>query len=361
MSATLPGRDAAAATDAPAGAGAKPLSPNQRAWARFRRNRLGCVSLWLFAALLAVATFAELVSNDKPFVARVNGAWHFPAISNPPEIRLGGDFYTPTDWKDPFIAGLMTQAGNWSLGAPNPHSANSTDYFAKEAPPSPPTAGNWLGVDDKGRDMLARLLYGFRVSIWFAIALTLVGTSIGIVLGAIMGYFGGRIDLTLQRLIEIWGSVPELYLLIIFASIFQPSLLLLLVLLSLWGWMGLSDYVRAEFLRNRSLEFVKAARALGLSNAQIIRRHVLPNSLTPVITFLPFRMSAAILALTSLDFLGLGVPASVPSLGELLQQGKNNLEAWWIIVPTFVLLTVTMLLLTFIGDALRDAFDTRKS
>jgi microcin C transport system permease protein len=291
----------------------------------------------------------------------VNGAWYFPIVSNPTEIRLGGDFHTPTDWKDPFIKALMDKPGNWSLGAINPHSANSTDYFAQEAPPSPPTAGNWLGVDDKGRDMAARLLYGFRVSIWFAIALTVVGTTIGILMGAVMGYFGGRIDLTMQRLMEIWGSVPELYLLIIFASIFEPSLLLLLVLLSLWGWMGLSDYVRAEFLRNRGLEFVKAARALGLSNAQIIRRHVLPNSLTPVITFLPFRMSAAILALTSLDFLGLGVPATVPSLGELLQQGKNNLEAWWIIFPTFVLLTVTMLLLTFIGDALRDAFDTRKS
>jgi microcin C transport system permease protein len=282
-------------------------------------------------------------------------------VSNPPEIRLGGDFHTPTDWKDPFVGELLTRPGNWSLGAPNPHSANSTDYFSKEAPPAPPTRTNWLGTDDKGRDMAARLLYGFRVSIWFALALTVVGTAMGILMGAVMGYFGGRVDLTLQRLMEIWGSVPELFLLIIFASIFEPSLLLLLILLSLWGWMGLSDYVRAEFLRNRSLEFVKAARALGLSNARIISRHVLPNSLTPVITFLPFRMSAAILALTSLDFLGLGVPATVPSLGELLQQGKNNLEAWWIIFPTFVLLTVTMLLLTFIGDALRDAFDTRKS
>jgi microcin C transport system permease protein len=361
MSAILPDAEVGASPEALASPAAKPLSPNQRAWARFRRNRLGYVSLWLFAALLAVATLAELVSNDKPFLARVNGEWFFPAVKNPAEIKLGGDFHTPTDWKDPFIDELMAKPGNWSMGAINPHSANSTDYFAKEAPPSPPTAENWLGVDDKGRDMLARLLYGFRVSIWFAIALTFVGTSIGIVMGAVMGYFGGRIDLTMQRLMEIWGSVPELYLLIIFASIFQPSLLLLLILLSLWGWLGLSDYVRAEFLRNRSLEFVKAARALGLSNAQIIRRHVLPNSLTPVITFLPFRMSAAILALTSLDFLGLGVPATVPSLGELLQQGKNNLEAWWIIVPTFVLLTVTMLLLTFIGDALRDAFDTRKS
>ncbi|MEO7850993.1 MAG: ABC transporter permease subunit, partial [Rubrivivax sp.] len=215
--------------------------------------------------------------------------------------------------------------------------------------------------DSLGQDMVARLLYGFRVSIWFAFALTLVGTVIGIAAGALQGYFGGKIDLVLQRLIEIWGAVPELYLLIIFASIFEPSLLLLLVLLSLWGWMGLSDYVRAEFLRNRNLEFVKAARALGLSNAQIIWRHVLPNSLTPVITFLPFRMSGAIVALTSLDFLGLGVPATVPSLGDLLRQGKNNLDSWWIIFPTFAVLVVTMLLLTFIGDALRDAFDTRKS
>ena len=339
----------------------RPMSPNARAWARFKRHKIGYRALWIFVAMLLVATLAELVSNDKPFVAQVGGRLVFPIASNPPEKALGGDFTTPTDWKDPFVAQLLAQPGNWALRAPNPHSASSIDYFAKLPSPAAPSARNWLGTDDKGRDMLARLLYGFRVSIWFAIALTAVGTAIGVLMGALMGYFGGRLDLTLQRLIEVWGAVPELYLLIIFASIFEPSLLLLLVLLSLWGWMGLSDYVRAEFLRNRGLEFVKAARALGLSNAQIIRRHVLPNSLTPVITFLPFRMSAAILALTSLDFLGLGVPASVPSLGELLQQGKANLDAWWIILPTFVLLTVTMLLLTFIGDALRDAFDTRKS
>jgi microcin C transport system permease protein len=359
--ATAEDRVPAAADAAATARAARGLSPNQRAWARFRRNRLGYLSLWLFLGLLLLATLAEGVSNDKPFVARIDGQLLFPIVSNPSEIALGGDFATPTDWKDPFITALLAQPGNWTLGAVNPHSAISTDYFSKLPPPSAPTAMNWLGTDDKGRDMLARLLYGFRVSIWFAIALTVTGTCIGIVMGALMGYFGGKIDLTLQRIIEVWGAVPELYLLIIFASIFEPSLLLLLVLLSLWGWMGLSDYVRAEFLRNRSLEFVKAARALGLSDLQIIRRHVLPNSLTPVITFLPFRMSAAILALTSLDFLGLGVPASVPSLGELLQQGKANLDAWWIIVPTFVLLTVTMLLLTFIGDALRDAFDTRKS
>ena len=341
--------------------GERALSPDQRAWARFRRNRIGHASLWVFAVLLVVATFAELVSNDRPFVARIDGHWVFPMFGNPPEKAIGGDFATPTDWKDPFVVTLVERPGNFALRTINPHSATSTDYFSKLVPPSPPDAKNWLGTDGNGRDMVAKLLYGFRISIWFAIALTAVGTAIGIAMGALQGYFGGRIHLTLQRLIEIWGAVPELYLLIIFASIFEPSLLLLLVLLSLWGWMGLADYVRAEFLRNRSLEFVKAARALGLPTRQIIRRHLLPNSMTPVITFLPFRMSAAILALTSLDFLGLGVPPTTPSLGELLQQGKANLDAWWIIVPTFVLLVITMLLLTFIGDALRDAFDTRKS
>jgi microcin C transport system permease protein len=342
-------------------AGSAPMSPNQRAWARFKRNRVGYVSLCIFLVLLVLATLAEVVSNDRPFVAHVNGQTFFPVLNNPSDKALGGDFLTGADWKDPFIKETLAQPGNWKIGTLNPHSANSTNYFAPRPAPSSPDATNWFGTDRFGRDILARLLYGFRVSIWFAIALTFTGVVIGIAMGAIQGYFGGRIDLTLQRLIEIWGAVPELYLLIIIASIFEPSLLLLLVLLSMWGWIGLSDYVRAEFFRNRSLEFVKAARALGLSSGQIIRRHVLPNSLTPVITFLPFRMSGAILALTSLDFLGLGVPSSVPSLGELLKQGKDSLDAWWIIVPTFIVLTGTMLLLTFIGDALRDAFDTRKS
>jgi microcin C transport system permease protein len=350
------------ALDAPAAVPlATPRSPNQRAWARFKRNRLGWWSLWLFGAMLLVSTFAELFSNDRPIVARINGEWLMPMFNNPSEKALGGDFGTPTDWKDPFITELVAKPGNWALTTFNPHSATSTDYFNPVMPPSPPDARNWLGTDTVGRDMTARLLYGFRVSIWFALALTLTGTLIGVAAGALQGYFGGRTDLILQRFVEIWGAVPELYLLIIFASIFEPSLLLLLVLLSLWGWMGLSDYVRAEFLRNRSLDYVKAARALGLGPWQIMVRHVLPNSMTPVITFLPFRMSGAILALTSLDFLGLGVPSTVPSLGELLKQGKNSLDAWWIIVPTFVLLVLTMLLLTFIGDALRDAFDTRKS
>ncbi len=208
---------------------------------------------------------------------------------------------------------------------------------------------------------MSRLIYGFRLSILFGLALTIVGVSVGIITGSLMGFFGGKFDLVSQRLIEIWSAMPELYLLIIFASIFNPSIWLLIILLAAFGWMGLSDYVRAEFFRNRALEYVRAARALGLTNLQIMRRHILPNSLTPVITFLPFRMSAAILSLTSLDFLGLGVPPGTPSLGELLSQGKSNLDAWWISLSTFVVLVATLLLLTFMGEALRDAFDSRKS
>jgi microcin C transport system permease protein len=227
--------------------------------------------------------------------------------------------------------------------------------------PAPPSLENWLGTDDRGRDVLARLIYGFRLSILFGLALTIVGVSVGIITGSLMGFFGGKFDLVSQRLIEIWSAMPELYLLIIFASIFNPSISLLIILLAAFGWMGLSDYVRAEFFRNRALEYVRAARALGLTNVQIMWRHILPNSLTPVITFLPFRMSAAILSLTSLDFLGLGVPPGTPSLGELLSQGKGNLDAWWISLSTFVVLVATLLLLTFMGEALRDAFDSRKS
>ena len=336
-------------------------SPNQRAWARFKRNRLGFWSLWLLIGLLVISALAEVLSNDKPLLARYEGELFVPIINNPPEQRFGGDFKTPTDWSDPFIVAQFAKPGHWMLRTPNHHSANSTRYFEKGSFPKAPSADHWLGTDQIGRDMVARLLYGFRVSILFAFALTAIGLALGLGAGAVQGYFAGRIDLTMQRLIEIWTSIPELYLLIIFASIFEPSIGLLLVLLSLFGWVGLSDYTRAEFLRNRSLEFVKAARALGLSNLQIIWRHVLPNSLTPAITFLPFRMGAAILSLVALDYLGLGVPPHVPSLGDLVKQGKANLDAWWIIVPTFSLLVMTLLLLTFIGDALRDAFDTRKS
>jgi len=339
----------------------KSLSPSRRAWQRFRRNRLGFWSLVLFVVLVALSLGAELLSNDKPLVARYNGQWFFPVVANVPETAFDGDFQTPTDYLDPFIRQQLARPGNWAWYPPNPYHHSTIDYFAKAPNPAPPSADNWLGTDDRGRDVVARLLYGFRISVLFALALTLIGTVLGIVTGALQGFYGGRTDLAFQRFIEIWGSMPELYLLIIFAAVFDPSIGLLLVLLSLFGWMGLSDYVRAEFLRNRQLDYVRAARALGLSNGQIIWRHVLPNSLTPVVTFLPFRMSGAILALTSLDFLGLGVPPGTPSLGELLAQGKNNLDAWWISLSTFGVLVLTLLLLTFMGDALRDALDPRKA
>lgn len=337
------------------------LSPSQRAWQRFRRNRLGFWSLVVFCTLFVLSLGAELISNDKPLIARYNGQWYAPILKSVPETTFGGDFQTPTDYLDPFIQQQFAKPGNLAIYPPNPYHHSTINYFAKEPNPSGPSADNWLGTDDRGRDVVARLIYGFRISVLFALALTVIGVLLGIVTGAIQGFFGGKTDLAFQRFIEVWGSMPELYLLIIFAAVFDPSIGLLLVLLSLFGWMGLSDYVRAEFLRNRQLDYVRAARALGLSNGQIIWRHILPNSLTPVVTFLPFRMSAAILALTSLDFLGLGVPPGTPSLGELLAQGKNNIDAWWISLSTFAVLVITLLLLTFMGDALRDALDPRKA
>jgi len=336
------------------------LSPSRRAWHRFRSNRQGYWSLLLFTALVVLSLFAELLSNDRPLVVRYDGKTYFPLVQDLPETVFGGDFETPADYLDPFIREQIRRGDNWAVYAPNPYGPKTLNYFAKAPNPSAPTADNWLGTDDRGRDLLAQLIYGFRVSVLFALALTAVGTLLGILTGAIQGYFGGRTDLAFQRFIEIWSAMPELYLLIIFSAMLSPSIGLLLALLSLFGWMGLSDYVRAEFLRNRQLDYVRAARAMGLSHGQIIWRHLLPNSLTPVVTFLPFRMSAAILSLTSLDFLGLGVPPGTPSLGELLSQGKNNIDAWWISLSTFALLVVTLLLLTFMGDALRDALDPRR-
>lgn len=339
---------------------ASSLSPGQRVWQRFRSDRRGYFSLIIFSILFILSLVSELISNDRPLIARYDGQILFPIAKDYSEKAFGGDFDSPADYLDPFIRQQLARDGNWALYPLNHYRHDTLNYFAKSPNPAPPSTDNWLGTDDRGRDVFARLLYGFRVSILFGLALTITGTILGVITGAVQGYFAGRTDLFFQRFMEIWGSMPELYLLIIFASIFEPSILLLLLLLSLFGWMGLSDYVRADFLRNRNLDYVQAARALGLSNGQIIWRHVLPNSLTPVVTFLPFRMSGAILALTSLDFLGLGVPPSMPSLGELLAQGKNNLDAWWIALSTFMVLTITLLLLTNIGDALRNSLDVRR-
>ena len=338
---------------------AKALSPRDRAWRRFKANRRGYYSLWIFGVLFVLSLFAEILSNDRPILVSYQGHLYSPLFHDYPETVFGGDFPTETDYLDPFIR-KQIDAHGWALYAPNPYRFDTINYFAERPNPSPPSSQNVLGTDDRGRDILARLIYGFRLSVLFGLALTAIGVVIGVLTGAIQGYFGGRTDLYFQRFIEVWGSMPELYLLIIFASVFKPSILLLLVLLSLFGWMDLETYVRAEFLRARNFEYVKAARALGLSNRRIILRHLLPNCLTPVITFLPFRVSGSILALTSLDFLGLGVPPSTPSLGELLSQGKDNLDAWWISLSTFFVLVGSLTLLIFIGEALREALDTRR-
>ncbi|NML84669.1 ABC transporter permease [Polaromonas sp.] len=344
----------------PAPTALRSLSPSKRAWQRFRRNKLGFFSLVLFCLLVVLSLFAELLSNDKPLVVSYRGELYFPLLKDYSEKTFDGDFDTPTDYLDPFIRGKLNLNGNWAVYPPNPYGPRTINYFAKDPNPSAPSRDNLFGTDDRGRDLLAQLIYGFRLSVLFGLALTVLGVVMGVIAGAIQGYAGGKTDLIAQRFMEIWGSMPELYLLIIFSAIFAPSVALLLLLLSLFGWMGLSDYVRAEFLRNRQMDYVRAAKALGVSNLQIMWRHILPNSLTPVVTFLPFRMSAAILALTSLDFLGLGVPPGTPSLGELLSQGKANIDAWWISLSTFAVLVTTLLLLTFMGDALRDALDPRK-
>jgi microcin C transport system permease protein len=338
----------------------KTASLGRKRLIRFRKNRRGYYSFILFVLLFGVSLFAEVLSNDKPLLVSYNGQLYYPLWRMYPETIFGGDFDTETDYRDPYILERLAAGSNFAVFPPNPHSFNSINQTLDRPVPAPPSQENFLGTDDRGRDVLARLIYGFRLSVLFGIALTAVGTLLGIVAGALQGYFVGRVDLIFQRFIELWGSMPELYLLIIFASIFKPSMLLLLILLSMFGWMGLSDYVRAEFLKGRNMEYVKAAKALGVGNSTIMYRHLLPNSMTPVITFLPFRMSGAILALTSLDFLGLGVPPSTPSLGELLAQGKGNIEAWWLSLSTFVVLVGTLVLLIFIGEALREAFDPRK-
>ena len=335
-------------------------SPARRAWRRFRNNRLGYVSLILFASLFGVSLFAEFLSNDKPLIARYNGQWYFPVLQTLPETTFGGDFPTPTDYLDPKIRENLSKPGNFAVYPPNAYHYNTINYFAKYPNPSRPDSANILGTDDKGRDLLARLLYGFRISVVFAMLVTVMCVMFGVLYGAIQGYFAGWTDIAMERVHEIWGSMPTLYMLIIFSALFSPSFWLLVMLLSIFGWLGIASYVRAEFLKNRTLDYVRAAKALGQSNQVIMRRHILPNSLTPVVTLIPFEMAGAIGALTSLDFLGLGVPTGTPSLGELLNQGKENLDAWWISLTTFGVLVAMLLLLVLIGDALRDALDPRK-
>ena len=330
-------------------------------WIRFKSNRRSIFSLYIFLTLFLISIFAEFISNDKPLIMKIDDKIYYPIIATYTEKEFGGFFDTEADYKSYYLTDKIQASTNWAIFPLNPHSYKSINLNNSTPNPAPPSHQNYLGTDDRGRDVLARLIYGFRLSVIFAFVLTIIGIIIGIFFGAIQGYFAGRTDLYLQRFIEIWGSMPELYLLIIFSSLFEPSITLLIILLSLFGWMSLSDYVRAEFLKGRNMDYVVAARTLGLSDTKIILTHILPNSMVSVITFLPFRISGAILILTSLDFLGLGVPPDTPSLGELLSQGKENIEAWWLSLTTFFVLVGTLMLLIFIGEGIRESLNIRSS
>jgi microcin C transport system permease protein len=325
----------------------------------FRRNRRGFWSLWIFLALFLITLFAEFIANDRPIVVRYEGAWYFPVFVDYSETTFGGEFPTPADYRDPAVDKLISEKG-WMVWPPIPFSYDTINYNLPSPAPSPPSSVNWLGTDDQGRDVLARLIYGFRISVLFGLTLTALSSVIGVAAGAVQGYFGGLVDLGFQRFIEIWSGLPVLYLLIIMASFIEPNFWWLLGLMLLFSWMGLVDVVRAEFLRARNFDYVRAARALGVSDLTIILRHVLPNATVATITFLPFILNGSITTLTSLDFLGFGLPPGSPSLGELLAQGKSNLQAPWLGLTAFFVLASMLSLLIFVGEAVRDAFDPRK-
>ncbi len=332
----------------------------QRRLAQFKANKRGYWSFWIFLLLLVLALGAALIANDKPLVLKYDGAFYFPVFVSYPETAFGGDFETEAEYREEFVADLINEKG-WMVWPPIPFSFDTINYGLTQAAPTPPNAENWLGTDDQGRDVAARVIYGFQISVIFGLLLTLLSSVVGIMVGAVQGYYGGRTDLVLQRVIEVWASQPQLYILIIFAGIFTPSFWGLLGILLLFKWISLVDVVRAEFLRARNFEYVRAARALGVSNPVIMWRHVLPNAMVATITFMPFILTAAITSLTALDFLGLGLPPGSASLGEMLLQGKNNLQAPWLGITAFLSLAVMLTLLTFIGEAVRDAFDPRKT
>ncbi len=327
---------------------------------RFKRNRLGLVSAWIFGILFVLSLFAEFIANDRPLLVRHQGRLYAPVLRDYPETQFGGDFETTADYRDPFVQDLIQSEG-WILWPPVRFSYNTINYNLPSPAPSPPTAENWLGTDDRGRDVVARLIYGFRISVLFGLVLTTVSSIVGVSVGAFMGYYGGRVDILGQRFIEIWGSLPTLFILIILSSVIQPNFWWLLGILLLFSWMGFVGVVRAEFLRARNFEYVLAAKALGLNDRTIIFRHVLPNAMVATLTFMPFTLSGAITSLTALDFLGFGLPPGSPSLGELLAQAKANLQAPWLGFSAFTVLAAILALLVFVGEAVRDAFDPRKA
>ncbi len=332
----------------------------KRRFAQFKANKRGYRSLWLFLLFFILAIGAEFISNDKPVLVHYKNHYYMPIFQMLPETTFGGEFETETDYRDPYVKKLISDNGYavWPLIH---YSYDTINYDLPEPAPSHPSKDNLLGTDDQGRDVLARVIYGFRISVLFGLALTIVSSIIGIAAGAVQGYYGGKIDLAAQRIIEIWSSLPSLYILIIFSALFTPGFWTLLLILLLFSWTSLVDVVRAEFLRARNFDYVRAARALGVKNGVIIRRHVLPNAMVATLTMLPFVLTGSITALTSLDFLGLGLPPGSPSLGELLAQGKNNMQAPWLGVTAFLSLAIMLTLLTFIGEAVRDAFDPRKT
>jgi len=324
----------------------------------FRANRRAFWSLLAFLTIFAVSMCAELVANDRPLLVRFQGQFYAPVFRTYPETVFGGDFETEADYRDPHIRDLIRAEG-WMLWPPVPYSHATINYDLPVPAPAPPSARNWLGTDDQGRDVLARIIYGVRLSILFGLILASCGSAIGIAVGACQGYYGGLIDLAGQRFLEIWSGMPALFILIILASLVAPGFWWLLAVTLLFSWMSLVDVVRAEFLRGRNLEYVRAAKALGLSDRVVMFRHILPNAMIATITFMPFIVSGAITTLTSLDFLGFGLPPGSPSLGELLAQGKNNLQAPWLGISAFVTLSLLLTLLVFIGEGVRDAFDPR--
>lgn len=339
------------------------LSPlAKRRISNFKNNKRGYISFWIFSIIFIITLFAELVANDKPVMVGYDGGLYFPVFKAYPETTFGGDFETEADYRDPYVLDLIKQKGEgWIVWPPIKYSYRTINYDLPSPAPSAPDSNNWLGTDDQGRDVLARVIYGFRISVLFGLVLTVIGSVIGVAAGAVQGYFGGLTDLLFQRFIEIWSGLPVLFILIILSSLVTPNFWWLLGIMLLFGWTSLVGVVRAEFLKARNYEYVKAAKALGVKESIIIFRHVLPNALVSAMTFMPFILTGAITTLTSLDFLGFGLPAGSPSLGELLSQGKTNLHAPWLGLSAFVALAFMLSLLIFIGEAVRDAFDPRKS
>jgi ABC-type microcin C transport system duplicated ATPase subunit YejF/ABC-type microcin C transport system permease subunit YejE len=338
------------------------LSPiNARRWRNFKANRRGFWSLWIFLILFFVSLFAEFIANDKPYLIFYDSEIYSPVLKAYPETTFGGEFETEADYRDPFVTDLIKEKGGSIYWPPIHYSYNTINLNLPVPAPAPPSGENWLGTDDQGRDVVARVIYGFRLSILFGLVLTIISSIIGVSAGAVQGYFGGWVDLIFQRFIEIWTSIPSLYLLIIIAAIIEPNFWILLGILLLFSWVALVGVVRAEFLRGRNLEYIRAARALGLSNAKIMYKHLLPNAMVATLTFMPFILNGSISTLTSLDFLGFGLPPGSPSLGEMLAQGKSNLHAPWLGITAFFAIAIMLSLLIFVGEAVRDSLDPRKT